>query len=95
MQNANGTVYRYYVTAGNNTIVISRPGNGTTVPYYLTTDHLGSTATATDQTGALVVRADFFAADVAFKHRRVFVDHFTTKEPAARVAEKGLGWRAI
>jgi dTDP-4-dehydrorhamnose reductase len=40
--------------------------------------------------GALVVRVDFFAEDVAFKHRCVFVDHFTTKEPVARVAEKLL-----
>jgi dTDP-4-dehydrorhamnose reductase len=40
--------------------------------------------------GALVVRADFFAEDVAFKYQRVFVDHFTTKEPAARVAAKLL-----
>jgi dTDP-4-dehydrorhamnose reductase len=51
---------------------------------------LAAESIALAMTGALVVRADFFAEDVAFKHRRVFVDHFTTKEPAARVAEKLL-----
>ncbi len=61
MQNVNGVVYRYYVTAGNNTIVVSRPGNGTTVPYYLTADHLGSVAAATNQAGTVLVHGKFAA----------------------------------
>ena len=61
MQNATATVYRYYVPAGNNTIVYNRSSTGTTVPYYLTRDHLGSTAVITDPTGALVVSEKYAA----------------------------------
>ena len=55
------TAYRYYVQAGNNTVVYNRRSSGGNTIYYLTRDHLGSTAVITDPTGALVVKEKFAA----------------------------------
>jgi RHS repeat-associated protein len=61
MTNASGTTYRYYVPAGNNTVVYLRPNTGTNAIYYLTRDNLGSTAAVMNQAGALVAREKFAA----------------------------------
>jgi RHS repeat-associated protein len=61
MTNATGTAYRYYVPAGNNVIVYNRWSTGSNPIYYITQDHLGSTAAITDQSGALVVSEKFAA----------------------------------
>jgi hypothetical protein len=61
MKNSSGTVFRHYVPAGNNTIVYTRTGTSSNPYYYLTKDHLGSTAVITDQTGAAVVSEQFSA----------------------------------
>jgi RHS repeat-associated protein len=54
-----GTTYRHYIPAGNNTIVYSRSTTPAIATYYLTTDHISSTSTITDQTGALVVEESY------------------------------------
>jgi len=59
--NATVTAYRYYVPAGNNTIVYNRLSSGTNTIAYLTKDHLGSTAVITDSSGNLVVREKYAA----------------------------------
>jgi RHS repeat-associated protein len=64
MINSSGTSYRHYIPAGNNTVVYTRLSTGTNSTYYLTKDHLGSTAAITDQTGALVVSEKFSATGI-------------------------------
>ncbi len=54
-----GTAYRHYIPAGNNEVVYIRSSTGANLAYYLTTDHLGSTAVITDETGALAVAENF------------------------------------
>jgi RHS repeat-associated protein len=61
MTNSTGTAYRHYVAAGNNTFVYTRWSTGSNPTYYLTTDHLGSTAVVTNQAGAYVVKETFAA----------------------------------
>jgi RHS repeat-associated protein len=61
MSNASGTAYRHYIPAGNNTVVYARLSSGTNSTYYLTKDHLGSTAVITDQTGTSLVHEEFSA----------------------------------
>jgi RHS repeat-associated protein len=61
MANSTVTAYRYYVPAGNNTVVYNRRSSGANAIYYLTQDHLGSTALITDPSGALVVNEKFAA----------------------------------
>src|SRR5258708_17580274 len=61
MINSNGTSYRHYVPAGNNTIVYTRLSTGTNPTYYLTKDHLGSTAVITDSNGTSLVKEQFSA----------------------------------
>jgi RHS repeat-associated protein len=63
MTNSSGTSYRYYVPSpgGNNFVVYNRWVGGSDLLYYVTEDHLGSTATIIDQTGALVVSEKFAA----------------------------------
>jgi RHS repeat-associated protein len=61
MTNASTTAFRYYVPAGSNTIVYSRLSTGTNAIYYLGKDHLGSTATISDQNGTLVATEKFAA----------------------------------
>jgi RHS repeat-associated protein len=61
MSNSSGTAYRHYIPAGNNTVVYTRLSSGTNSTYYLTKDHLGSTAVITDQTGTLLVKEEFAA----------------------------------
>jgi RHS repeat-associated protein len=58
--NSSGTTYRHYIPAGNNTVVYTRLSSGTSI-YYLTKDHLGSTAVITDQLGNSVVKERFSA----------------------------------
>jgi len=61
MGNASGTAYRHYILAGSNTIVYSRSSSGVNSTYYLTQDHLGSSAVITDQTGTSLVKEKFSA----------------------------------
>jgi RHS repeat-associated protein len=61
MSNSSGTAYRHYIPAGNNTVVYTRLNNGTNSTYYMTQDHLGSTAVITDQTGNSVIKEQFAA----------------------------------
>jgi RHS repeat-associated protein len=61
MKNETATAYRYYVAAGNTFIVYNRWSMGSNPIYYVTKDHLGSSAIITDQTGALVVSERFSA----------------------------------
>jgi RHS repeat-associated protein len=59
--NANGTSYRYYVPAGNNTVVYSTSGSSSGSINYVTTDHLGSSAVITNSAGQQVVHETFSA----------------------------------
>jgi RHS repeat-associated protein len=61
MINSSGTAYRHYIPAGNNTVVYTRLSTGTNSTYYLTKDHLGSTAVITDSNGAFLVKEKFAA----------------------------------
>jgi RHS repeat-associated protein len=61
MTNATATAYRYYIPAGNNTIVYNRWSTGTNTVYYLTQDNLGSSAAISDPNGALIVKEKFAA----------------------------------
>jgi RHS repeat-associated protein len=61
MTNASGTAYRFYVPAGNNYVVYNRWNTGSNPIYYVTRDHLGSTALITDHTGALVANVKYSA----------------------------------
>jgi RHS repeat-associated protein len=61
MINSSGTAYRHYIPAGNNTVVYTRLSTGTNSTYYLTKDHLGSTAVITDSNGAPLVKEKFSA----------------------------------
>jgi RHS repeat-associated protein len=61
VSNSSGTTYRHYIPGGNNLIVYNRASTGTNLTYYITKDHLGSSAAITDQTGALVVKEMFGA----------------------------------
>jgi RHS repeat-associated protein len=61
MTNSSGTAYRYYVSAGNNLIVYNRWVSGNNAVYYVTKDHIGSSAVITDLNGALVVSEKFAA----------------------------------
>jgi RHS repeat-associated protein len=61
MSNSSGTAYRHYIPAGNNTIVYTRLSSGTNSTFYMTKDHLGSTAVITDQTGTSLVKEEFSA----------------------------------
>jgi RHS repeat-associated protein len=61
MINPSGTFYRHYIPAGSNTVVYTRQLSGTNSTYYLTKDHLGSTAVITDSTGASLVSEKFAA----------------------------------
>lgn len=61
MINSSGTTYRHYIPAGNNTVVYTRLSTGTNSTYYLTKDHLGSTAVITDSTGTSLVSEKFAA----------------------------------
>jgi RHS repeat-associated protein len=54
--------FRYYVFAGGDAIaVVSARTDGTTVTRYLLQDHLGSTASILDSSGALIVNESFDA----------------------------------
>ncbi len=57
--NSSGTTYRHYISAGNNTVLYTRMSTDSNLTYYITKDHLGSSAVITDQTGALVVKERF------------------------------------
>jgi RHS repeat-associated protein len=59
--NPSGTAYRHYIPAGSNTVVYTRLSTGSTPTYYITKDHLGSSAVITDQTGTLIVKEKFGA----------------------------------
>jgi len=59
--NSSGTAYRHYIPVGNNTVVYTRLSAGTNSTYYLTKDHLGSTAVITDSNGVYVVKEKFAA----------------------------------
>jgi RHS repeat-associated protein len=61
MSNSSGTAYRHYIPAGNNTVIYTRTSSGTNSTYYMTQDHLGSTAVITDQTGNPVIQEQFAA----------------------------------
>jgi RHS repeat-associated protein len=61
MTNSSGIAYRYYVPAGNNTVVYNRWGSGSNSIDYVTKDNLGSSAVITDHAGALVVKEKFSA----------------------------------
>src|SRR5258708_24865969 len=61
MINSSGTAYRHYIPAGNNTVVYTRLSTGTNSIYYLTKDHLGSTAVISDSTGNSLVKEKFSA----------------------------------
>jgi RHS repeat-associated protein len=61
MINPSATAYRHYITAGNNTVVYTRLSTGTNSTYYLTKDHLGSSAVITDQSGTLLVKEKYSA----------------------------------
>jgi len=61
VSNSSGTTYRHYIPGGNNLIVYNRSSTGTNLTYYITKDHLGSSAAITDQTGALLVKEMFGA----------------------------------
>lgn len=61
MSNSSGTAYRHYIPVGNNTVVYTRTTLGANSTYYLTKDHLGSTAVITDQTGSSLVKEQFSA----------------------------------
>ncbi len=61
VSNSSGTTYRHYIPGGNNLILYNRSSTGTNLTYYITKDHLGSSAVITDQTGALVVKEMFGA----------------------------------
>jgi len=53
------TKYRHYVAAGNGKVILIRTSTGASPTYYVTTDHLGSSAVITDGTGALVATENF------------------------------------
>lgn len=56
------TSYRHYIKANGRTIAIySRGSNGTNTAVYPLTDHVGSTETVTDASGAVLVRESFAA----------------------------------
>src|SRR5581483_281526 len=59
--NSNGTAYDHYIPAGNNTVLYTRWSTGETPTYYITKDHLGSSALITDASGAAVVTESFAA----------------------------------
>jgi RHS repeat-associated protein len=61
MINSSGTFYRHYIPAGNITVVVTRQLAGTNSTYYITKDHLGSSAVITDSNGALLVKEKFAA----------------------------------
>jgi RHS repeat-associated protein len=61
MTNSSGTAYRHYIPAGSNSIVYTRWSTGSNPTYYVTGDHLGSSAVITDQTGAALVSEKFSA----------------------------------
>jgi len=61
MTNSSGTAYRYYVPAGNNYIVYNRWSTGSNPIYYVTKDHLDSSAVISSSTGSLVVKEKFAA----------------------------------
>lgn len=61
MVNSSGTTYRHYIPAGNNTVVYTRLSTGANSTYYLTKDHLGTTAVITDSNGASLVKEKFAA----------------------------------
>jgi len=61
MVNASGTTYRHYIPTGNNTVLYTRLSTGANSTYYLTTDHLGSTAVITDSNGSSLVKEKFSA----------------------------------
>ncbi|MDB6045686.1 MAG: hypothetical protein JWM63_4237 [Gammaproteobacteria bacterium] len=61
MTNASDTAFRHYITAGNNLVVYTRRNSGSTSTYYITKDHLGSSAVVTDQSGAAILTERFSA----------------------------------
>ncbi|MEO7208776.1 MAG: RHS repeat-associated core domain-containing protein [Steroidobacteraceae bacterium] len=61
MSNSTGTAYRHYIPAGTSTVIYTRLSTGTNSTYYLTKDHIGSTAVVTDSTGASFVSEKFSA----------------------------------
>jgi RHS repeat-associated protein len=61
MINSSDTFYRHYIPAGNNTVVYTRQLAGANSTYYLTKDHLGSTAVITDSNGTSLVKEKFAA----------------------------------
>jgi RHS repeat-associated protein len=61
MANSSGTYYRHYIPAGSNTVVYTRQFAGTNSTYYITQDHLGSSAVITDSNGAFLVKEKFSA----------------------------------
>jgi RHS repeat-associated protein len=64
MINSSGTYYRHYIPVGNNTVVYTRQLTGTNLTYYITKDHLGSSAVISDSTGAplLAGKSEKFSA---------------------------------
>jgi RHS repeat-associated protein len=61
MSNSSGTAYRHYIPAGNNFVVYTRLSTGSNATYYVTKDHLGSSAVITDQTGDPPINEKFSA----------------------------------
>ncbi|MDP9008029.1 MAG: FG-GAP-like repeat-containing protein [Pseudomonadota bacterium] len=59
--NSTGTGYRHYIPAGNNFIVYTRLNTGTNSTYYISKDHLGSSAVISDSSGAPIVKERFGA----------------------------------
>jgi len=61
MSNSSGNAYRHYIPAGNNTIMYTRLSTGGNSTYYISKDHLGSSAVISDPTGASLVKEKFSA----------------------------------
>jgi RHS repeat-associated protein len=56
-----GTDYRHMIRAGSSTIIVSRQSSGTNSVYYVTSDHLGSSAAITNSSGSVLVNESFDA----------------------------------
>jgi RHS repeat-associated protein len=61
MINSSGTSYRHYIPAGTNTVIYTRQLSGANSTYYVTKDHLGSSAIVSDSTGTSLVSEKFSA----------------------------------
>ena len=56
-----GTDFRHLIRAGNSTIIVSRQSSGANNTYYVTSDHLGSSAAITNSSGGILVNSSFGA----------------------------------